>query len=566
MRKDSLRGGVTIVIACVASTSIFFASCATKPAAKVEPATATARPAPVVAPTPIVPDLPAVSAAPLVAPPAGQVLVIGLPEPEYAMNMATPDLGVPVRAAPSADGMVASADLTEPTFPSALPSPDIATVQIPGAAVPAPVAKPTPAAAPMTSVAPAAPLPKKPKPQEPPKKPAPLRAPAAPVVVASSGASPTPPPVVETVPSTPPSLVQTVDTSVPAAPKPMRTFQVEVGGQASIPFMGTGWIYLGERDGKDGVLYDSRRFEGAGALFTLVGSKTGEYNLRFLRQDLASGTSAEEVVHLSVLPAGSLIPSAATQAASQAPVVVSGNIAATAVAPVAAPPAGAMATGQTILPNAQPAAAQQPSQTTPIQSAPAAAASQAISPTAISPMATSPTATSPTATSPTATSPTATSPTATSPTATSPPAIVAGQAAAPAGQAAGGQATGGQAPTAGQTTTAGQVPGAPASAEAPAPGTPDAFLATARAEYAAGRAPTTIAAAQSYLNLAPDGSGADEALWLEAQALELDSPSRDIAEALSLYRKLTVDWPRSAFWSRANDRADYIQRYYFDIR
>ncbi|HUX36936.1 MAG TPA: hypothetical protein VMV44_03470 [Rectinemataceae bacterium] len=554
----SFRNGLPLI----AFVALLLASCATKPPAapSAEPPKASA-----LAPQPPA-ETPWYSAERRLAPPLGPILVIGLPEPSVVRTAIAPDLGQAIRKAPMAKAPMAMATATtpmalgEPALPAKLQA---GAASAPGTAAASQGADAAKAKADAEAKAKAeaeARAKAEAAAKAAAKKPAPHPAPAAPLVAASPQA-PVQPAKVETIPSIPQSLVPIVDASVAPPPSPQRSFQVELGGMASIPFVGTGWTYLGERDGKDGVLYDSRRFEGAGALFTLLASKLGEYNLRFLRQDLQNGTTTEELVHLSVLPKGTLLPSASVQAQSQGTIATAGPGTAAGQAATMAPSAvvgtpASPSSPATVSPQS-PAAAAAPVGATSQSSAAVAASSPATLP--VPPNAQGGLLQS-------------------AQQASAQAAQVAQSAQALAGSYAGGGAA--SAPSGAPSSSpsgavspapsglAGQATSASGSSQIPppAPGSPEAFLATARAEYAAGRAPTTIAAAQGYLALSPQGPSADEALWLEAQAYELNSSSRDVAKALGLYRQIVSAWPRSQFWSGANDRVAYIQRYYFDIR
>ncbi|HUX42210.1 MAG TPA: outer membrane protein assembly factor BamD [Rectinemataceae bacterium] len=552
------RGGVfrlVLGLSCCALVSL--GSCATRPAA-AKPSIVEKAPSPPSAPATVTPapppDPPVLSEAQRGAPPAPSILVLGLPSAEPGVWLNRPDLGQLQRSAPALAGAPGTPEiLSDPALPSKLPSapPALVSSKKPAAQ---PESKPS-SESKAVAVSPTS-KPTAAKEAASAKKPEPVPAPPAPTFAPALSAT-SQPAAAESLPSIPPSLVPLVDLSASAAPPQPRSFQVEAGGQALIPFVGAGWTYLGERDGKDGVLYDSRRFEGAGALFAIVGAKVGEYNLRFLRQDLVNGTSSEELVHLSVLPKGSLVPSAASQASSP-PAATSPTAAAIGAANqgaastsmasstggVTAASAGAAASGAISAPaSAAPSATAQAA-----QGVSSLGAGQATIPA----VGTGPATTAP-------------SPNPTAPYGNSNP--VYGNSgvatASPAGTASGSSPA---LTTAGPPMAASATTPDATATPPPAPGTPAAFIATARAEYAAGRAPTAIAAAQSYLALSPKGDAADEALFLEAQALELNSPSRDVAAALALYRRIVSDFPRSDFWSKANDRATYIQRFYFDIR
>ena len=58
----------------------------------------------------------------------------------------------------------------------------------------------------------------------------------------------------------------------------------------------------------------------------------------------------------------------------------------------------------------------------------------------------------------------------------------------------------------------------------------------------------------------------DEALWLYAQLLEANSPNRDIRLALDTYRLLIREFPQSNHIPEAQQRINYLERYYFNIR
>jgi len=99
---------------------------------------------------------------------------------------------------------------------------------------------------------------------------------------------------------------------------------------------------------------------------------------------------------------------------------------------------------------------------------------------------------------------------------------------------------------------------------------PEAALAQARTEVAAGRAQTALEALDRISALAPAGSpvsgATDEACMLYAKALELTGPQKDIKRAYAYYKKVRDEFPESAFWDEAAARAFYIERHYFDIR
>ena len=79
-----------------------------------------------------------------------------------------------------------------------------------------------------------------------------------------------------------------------------------------------------------------------------------------------------------------------------------------------------------------------------------------------------------------------------------------------------------------------------------------------------GEAENALAALDAFF--AGSAGGTDEALFLQGQAYEADSPRRNIRKALSCYEILTQTYPLSRFWDAADRRIRYIRRFYFDIR
>jgi hypothetical protein len=303
----------------------------------------------------------------------------------------------------------------------------------------APAAKPA-AKAPAKSPAPAAKTPK---------------ASAAPKAPPPSAASKADAPAAAQVPSfasTPPSQALVADPASDRQPDIAQRVSVELGSRVEVPLEGTGWTYLGEKDGKDGVLYESRRYEGSGLVFVLNPTRTGEYTLRFQRQDALRGKTNDELVGVTVSP--------------KAP-------------------------------------------------KPSAAAQSATTPTAVQ------------------------------------------HSASPSTEAA--QLQGNSAPAASGSTAA--LPALPAAVP---PDSPEGLILVAKNELAAGKVPSAMAILDRFLSLYP--AGMDEAYYLYAFALEQNSPYRDIQKAYSYYKKVSDDYPESPLWDKAQERASYLERHYFEIR
>lgn len=326
------------------------------------------------------PELAELSPSLRLSPPSRSVLVLGLPDPspinlvavhveiappfrpvaalrEPLVALAVPEIpaslpplastkpAIVVAAGPTASTKTSGAG-TSPAIKAATNSATPTPAPPPSPQPATPSATPRPATQPASSASAsgAQPVPTRPAPA------APQAAPAAPGTPLSA--------IVEAIPSYPPSLAPWIDIATLQPQAQARQFSVEIGQKVEVPFTGTGWTYLGEKDGKEGVLYDSRRFEGKGALFTIATSRAGEYGLRFMKQDLQAGTTSEETVRLTVLPrvaspaTGSPpIPSAtptaiATPAPTASPAPSTGTVigttgAAAALPSPAQPPSGA---------------------------------------------------------------------------------------------------------------------------------------------------------------------------------------------------------------------------------
>lgn len=197
------------------------------------------------------------------------VLVLSLPEPALA--------------APAA-AVLAPPVVTPGPGPSPVAAPKAAPLPATPAQVPAATAAPAPK--------PETPKPETPKPETP--KPEAAKAPAPKAPETSKGS---------TLP--PPGPASTIQTQVlPGERKPdiARNVTVDLGQRIELPFEGSGWTYLGETEGREGILYESRRYEGPGLTFVLNTGKVGDFVLRFQKEDLLRGTTNEELVAVHVNP------------------------------------------------------------------------------------------------------------------------------------------------------------------------------------------------------------------------------------------------------------------------
>jgi hypothetical protein len=141
-----------------------------------------------------------------------------------------------------------------------------------------------------------------------------------------------------------------------------RNFSVVEGTRFEVPFDGTGWTYLGEQTNREGIAYDSRRFEATSLVFLLNPVKAGDYILRFQRQDSLRGISYEELIGVTVTPksAGATSAAVAPTSAAVAPTSAAAAPTSTAAVPtsaaVAPTSAAAVPTSAAVVPTSAAAA------------------------------------------------------------------------------------------------------------------------------------------------------------------------------------------------------------------
>jgi len=108
-------------------------------------------------------------------------------------------------------------------------------------------------------------------------------------------------------------------------------------------------VYLGETGGRDGLRYDSRRYDGTSAVFLFTADRSGEYQLKFQRQDPFSGEPENLLVKVVVREPEPVVPVGSTARAPAAPAPpaptaspagTSGTVPASGVAPGSARSAG----------------------------------------------------------------------------------------------------------------------------------------------------------------------------------------------------------------------------------
>jgi len=232
------------------------------------------------------------------------------PLPSPPIHLAKPSVDITVLSS-SPVITFAPVRLPEPVAPAPTAStkPPVAAVAKPVAASPATVAatatqaaKPSATVSGSTASSPAA----QPKP------------------AAATGTAPTPaaakPESSQTavLPATPASSARVEAASRPVAETKLETSR---GERFELRFPGSGWIYLGDERGREGLRYETRRFEDNAAIFAMNPEQVGEYLLRFQRQNPVDRSTEVSLVRVTVAdkPAASTVVQPSPAVAGTAP-------------------------------------------------------------------------------------------------------------------------------------------------------------------------------------------------------------------------------------------------------
>ena len=335
---------------------------------------------------------------------------------------------------------------------------------------------------------------------------------------------------------------QEIEESLPV--EPSRSVSLSRGQLLEIWYPGRGWVFLGLREKKQGVSFDSRRLDDRDTMFLFRTFEEGSYILDFSRFDVLTGGYVEDAVSVTVLPD-------------------SGESGGEDVNIVRAPDYQGLPI-QAVLPEKddaeEPAVSGEQSDAVTEEEAPAAAVSPGqeteAGGTAVDDIPAAEPSASP-------------------------------ESASPEGSGTHGESSGYSsvfqepsvitlAPP--ETETSGEDPGASPETSAGDGGTDDS--ADVSSVEDAGTVPSGLPEIKSLLEagdsagaldaldrfFASSSSGTDEALFLQGQAYEMPGPRRNIRRALSSYETLTEMYPYSEWWDAADRRIRYIRRFYFDIR
>jgi hypothetical protein len=286
-----------------------------------------------------------------------------------------------------------------------------------------------------------------------------------------------------------------------------RSVRVLTGQMLEIPFRGTGWVFLGEKNARRGVNYDSRRLDDEGQSFIFRAQSPGVYYLTFNKQDLVRNYSLNDMVEVTVVE-GSPPPSSTPGERSR----------------VVAGPRWPPAVEEAALARGAPEAGTQGAAQNAGSGGPAAARRQADG---------------------------------------APSALSAESAAEDDAKEGGAPAPASGALSA--LSAEGAAEDAPSlEGGAAAAASPLAYLAQAREELAAGRYEEALRSLDSARDAGEDAD--DELWWLYGQSFESASPARDIKSALGAYQHILRNFPESVYYKRARDRVAYLNRFYFNLR
>jgi hypothetical protein len=301
--------------------------------------------------------------------------------------------------------------------------------------------------------------------------------------------------------------------TLPQEPEVSRTVRVQAGQLLEIPFRGAGWVYRGEAGLKRGIDFDSRKLDGGGQTFVFRPKESGTYSLVFFKRDFYNDYEINDAVTVIVAPppAGEREAETRVRAELWPPPDFIPRSARAAYAPAG------KADG--VPPGSAARADMPPSES---GAEPAAAASTA---TAVS-------------------------------TAAAGTAAAGGTGTAAAAQA-------GNSAAASAPATAAETP-APAAADGGGGRGLDALLQDAEAAYEAGNIAHALEGLARIERENPEPD--DRMLYLRGKAYEAPGALRNIKNSIGAYTALTRNFPESPYYSEAEKRIAYLNKYYFNIR
>ena len=369
-------------------------------------------------------------------------------------------------------------------------------------------------------------------------------------------------------------------------PEPSRTVYLAAGQSLEVWYPGRGWSFDGFRESEkpSGMTFSSRRFEDGDTLFFFRSSKPGTFVLEFSRFDIPTGRYIEDSLAVAVSPQGAL-PSDAQQSVVRPGVVRApdyeglGTVAAKhsakdePAAPAIEEKADAVTLAATeeraereaesdrsstapaaeLRPNAAPEPAPAPvAESTPTP-APAATAErrQNAAPALVAEPAPTP-----------APEPAPAVAEDFDDDVANEPSVMVAPAARAVARAESASAASEQVSSIEETSENASISAQASQPQSSAEGS--VSLSDIRAMIDAGDIDGATLGLDRFF--AESATDTDEALFLQGQAYEANSPRRDMRRALSAYETLTQAYPLSRFWEDADRRIRYIRRFYFDMR
>ncbi len=309
-----------------------------------------------------------------------------------------------------------------------------------------------------------------------------------------------------------------------------RSVSLKQNQYLDIEYPGTGWIYLGGVEASSLLRYSGRRLEEKTTFFTLRATNEGSAILHFYKNDALAGGYIDD--YLQVTVSGSSRTADHVLAPSYAAVV---------------PPLpsfknaaiNATASSSSAAETSQPAASSDTETREPsfVAVPRSAAVTQAESPVTLNPVED------------------------TDKAATVIQNTGSSRSSNTASNAASSSTT-----TAASSTTTGATAAASSGSEtanSASTSSADELFTLAQKAYDEGDYEKCLSCLDDFFNKAVERM--DEGLFLQAQALEAPSSSRNIKKSLAVYKSLIRQYPESASWEKAKERIAYIERLYFNI-
>ncbi len=97
-----------------------------------------------------------------------------------------------------------------------------------------------------------------------------------------------------------PPLAKDPAVGIGAEPIFSRIVRANKGNIVEIPFRGSGWVYLGERNSRGGIEYRGRRSDASGLTYIFYVKNVGSWDLSFYKQDFIQNYSINDYVRLIV--------------------------------------------------------------------------------------------------------------------------------------------------------------------------------------------------------------------------------------------------------------------------